>query len=142
MAASSPILEPVESYRAALQRFFASQANGVPLALLRLLRFGFGWSVFCPQRIPAEGLDKALHGERVNAIELARVEGLHALAAYLSGAPAGAALPEAAVQLAQGCATEMNRPMVREEAFRALFSWLQRAAGAGSYRGAGNSPGS
>jgi hypothetical protein len=80
-----------EATRTGLVSFFAAQPDpfGVPLAVLRLLRFDFGWSVFGKDRIGgAAALDGALDGASLNSVvidELGHAEGSHALAALLLG---------------------------------------------------------
>ena len=102
--------------RERLQHFF-QQADALPLAVLRLLRFNFGWSVFASPAITAASIDASLHGAAVNGVQLEE-GGLEELAALLGG--------EDASLLAHSCAAPMSRPMVREEAFRSTFAWLQQ----------------
>ena len=91
-----------------------------PLAALRLLRFDFGWSTFFQ---PASATQLA--APPLNSTALETEEGLAALAALFEG--------EDALVLARSCAAPMSRPMVREEAFRSTFAWLQHDSGAAAF---------
>ena len=106
-----------EALRARLQAFFASNPSSLPLAILRLQRYDFGWSVFAGSRIIASGIDSAIDGAALNEVALPAA-GLAELADILGGGDAAT--------FALSCAAPMSRPMVREEAFRSLFAWLQR----------------
>ena len=44
-----------EALRAALQRFYAAQSDSLPLTILRLMRFAFGWSSFAYTTITLPG---------------------------------------------------------------------------------------
>ena len=62
-----------EALRAALQRFYAAQSDSLPLTILRLMRFAFGWSSFAYTTITLPGL--GLNDLAVNALELGEVGG-------------------------------------------------------------------
>jgi len=80
-----------EATRAGLAAFFGAQPGpfGVPLAVLRLLRYDFGWSTFGrPTFCFVAALDASLEGARLNAVavdEHGARDGTHSLAELLLG---------------------------------------------------------
>ena len=115
-----------EALRAALQRFYAAQSDSLPLTILRLMRFAFGWSSFAYTTITLPGL--GLNDLAVNALELGEVGGGLAELAVMFGNDGGVD----ADLFARSCAAPMSRPMVRDEAFRSMFTWLQRTESSAS----------
>ena len=111
-----------QALRDSLQNFLHTHARG-PLVVLELLRFNFGWSTFPAALVAGAGLDDAVRARPLNSVGLSG-GGLGDLAALL-GVEGG--VGEA---VARECAGSMNRPIVREEAFRFCFAWLERERGA------------
>lgn len=122
--ASGSTVAETEALRTRLQAFLTSTPEGTPLAVLRLLRFNFAWSVYGPQQIPAA----ALHADssaRISSVDLEQSEGLTQLAALLGG--------QMQAPFANACAEPVNRPMVREVAFKSLFAYLRNAPEAAAF---------
>ena len=102
-----------DALRSRLHVFFTTLTEPLPVAVVRLLSFDFGWSTFAGGALDGSVLD----GTAVNGLDISAAGGLEELAVLLGG--------DDAVLFARSCAAPMSRPMVREEAFRSLFKWLQ-----------------
>ena len=102
-----------DALRSRLHVFFTTLSEPLPAAVVRLLSFDFGWSTFAGGALDGSVLD----GTAVNGLDISAAGGLEELAVLLGG--------DDAVLFARSCAAPMSRPMVREEAFRSLFKWLQ-----------------
>ena len=117
-----------EALRVRLHAFFAehTERGSLPEAVLKLLKFDFGWSYFGTTAKSHDSLSCAvLDGAALNEVDLTTNEGLSKLAAFVDGADAPL--------FARSCAAPMSRPMVREESYRSMFTWLQHNASAETF---------